>query len=143
MIAVDPNINVQKGIYLILMVITFILASASYFFFRQAEVIYSQAEAKNKQEHYQEALDLYRQSIQKGYKEPKVYLNIADAYTALGDFEESVKWYRMYLEKKPKDSLARLKLARVLSYVGHYDESLKEYRKALEDADETNNHIIP
>lgn len=122
----------QKVIFVFLLAATAIVTFWVYYFVNQKFVLFRQGEQKLQKHQYEEAIVYYQKAMAEGFNRPRVYLHLAEAYTATKQFDEASQQYSHYLEFYPEDRFARLMLARVLSYAGHYDESVEQYRKAEE-----------
>lgn len=129
-------IKKQNYLFLGLIFLTVISSIITYRTTQKKWVLYSAAENKFRKKSFEQAIDLYQNSLKIGSTSPFAYLHLADSYVAIGNFKEGIKFYQMYLEIYPDDQAVRLLLARALSWNGNIKESVEEYHKILKNSRE-------
>lgn len=130
----------QNCLYVVFVVLTSLGTIFLYRSTQQEWIIYQEANVKYYSKDYQEAINLYKKSLELGVPFSKIAVKLAHSYVVIGNFNEAIILYKNYLLGDPKNKNIRLELARVLSYNGNFVESEIEYQKTLEDNHE--NHQI-
>lgn len=81
---------------------------------------------------YQEAIDLYMQTIEEAPGFVPLYLLLADIYTETYRYEEAINEYRMALWYDPVNLQAHKALCQIYEERGDYDNALIMYKKLIE-----------
>jgi len=82
-------------------------------------------------EHFQQAVDAYRQALLMGGPSAEVCFNLANVLCSLGDYARASERYRQVLELDPNFWEAWNNLGTVLTYDGENEEAIAAYRRAL------------
>lgn len=98
---------------------------------RQERVLFRHAENSFSRGDFTGATRLYRESIQKGFKDAIAYIRLAQAYETMGSFNDAAAWYATLVENFPGSRKARIVLARALMNAGRIDEAVLQYKIAL------------
>lgn len=130
----------QNYLYVCMIIATVLIAIFSYQIFQQKWVKFRKAEQAFSKEKFQEAIELYQQSLKHGSIPPQGSVHLADSYVATGNFSEAIKWYHYYMELYPKDIQVRFSYANALNWSGNLEQAGQEYQKVLEQHELDKNH---
>jgi tetratricopeptide (TPR) repeat protein len=119
----------QNLIYLGLVLLTTLCTVVIFHYTKQDMIVFSEAEKSYANKDFQNAITLYKKSIDLGMSISLAGPNLANSYVALHQFNEAVMVYQSYLNQNPNDNLARLEYAKVLAWLGLFDEAQKETEK--------------
>lgn len=122
----------QNYIYMMLIVLTSIGSIFLYRATQQQWILFRKAEIKFHHKEYEEAISLYKKSLEAGFPLSKLALKLAQSYVTVGKFKEAIELYKVYLSEHPQDKRVHLDLARALSYIGNFKASEDEYKMILE-----------
>lgn len=79
-----------------------------------------------------EALKLWKEAVDIGYKTPRARLLLADAYSRTGDMESAIQQLRALVSESPDNFSARLSLAQMLMHIGDMTGSSEQALTALQ-----------
>lgn len=122
----------QILIYCSLLVLTAIITTYAYFYFREEWVAFYAAENYANKKEYHEAVDKYYEAMNLGLYTRRLVFRLGDALVAEKRFEEAIPLYKKYLQIYPDDTTAQHRLFLVLSYANKFNESIKEGEKIIE-----------
>ncbi len=80
---------------------------------------------------YQEAIAMFKKTVQLDPNSVKTYVNLGNSYASLGDYEEAQRYYREAIDKDPYLLPAYTNLGGLLSRMGDYEEALKVLDSAI------------
>lgn len=128
--------------YVVIILLGFLLTASSLNDPRRANEAFQRGD-------FEEAVQLYRQAINKNPDNARLYFNLGNAYSKLGNTEEALSAFEEF-KRRSKDSrqqsLADYNSGRLLSDNEQYEDALSFYREALrknpEDEDARHNYEL-
>ncbi len=123
--------NSQVIVFICLLIFTAIGTACAYHLLNQEWIAFHDGEKLFYAQHFSSAITAYEKALALGFKKPKIYERLGDAYTAEGKFAEAIHYYQDYLALDPDNPHMHFSLARVLSHIGDFEASTKEYKTAI------------
>ncbi len=93
--------------------------------------LFERAENQHRQGYYEEAIQLYSQSLSANPALVEAYVGRARAREMIRDFQGAVTDYSIYLELKPDNFDVLLARANARYKVGHFQQALVDYKRLL------------
>jgi len=79
-----------------------------------------------------EAIEKFKEAIEKDIEDPSFYNNLGAAYNKSGDYYKAVKAFKKAIELNPNYQIAYINLGYISDKLNELDEAIKYYKKALE-----------
>jgi tetratricopeptide (TPR) repeat protein len=86
---------------------------------------------KQAAEHFNKAIEEYRNDLQKNPRAIKMWVRLGDVLATIGNFKEASECFSKAIELNPADLGNHIKLAQSLELQGRYDEAITALKKAI------------
>ncbi len=95
----------------------------------EVQKLFSEGLQMAQQQKYQEAVDLYKQALEKDPEQANIMGNMADAYAKMGKNEDALEVYKKAIAIKP-DAALYTNMGAILNNMGKTEESQEAFKKA-------------
>ncbi len=123
----------QRMQMLFLLVLTAVAAHLGYRAAHPEGIKFREAEHSFNAEDWQSAIKLYKDSLDLGIHNPRIYSRIAHAYGKMNNYPEAIAWYNKFIEVKPDELWARKALAGMYTANGQFEKAAEQYRIIMQE----------